>query len=281
MMKSTRYSARLLFAGALALFSNVVLADARDAPGLTILVYHQIRTDDNGPADSPTAISLERFERQMRYLHEQGYSTLKSDEVVEYVAGRAAFDGKKIIAIHMDDGWKSGLLALPALDRYGFKASFWIISGTGIGPPHMDWEDVEALARNPRYEVMSHTLTHPWQDGETLVDWVNGRTPGRGMVQARWELSESRRLLAERLHQPVMYLAWPGGFYDDVLIRLATEAGYRALFTIDHGANRRGGDLQRIRRTMVHGGCNDEIFAQIVADGSYRSCPARIANGRN
>src|SRR5258705_3459543 len=143
MMKSTRYSARLLFAGALALFSNVVLADARDAPGLTILVYHQIRTDDNRPADSPTAISLERFERQMRYLHEQGYSTLKSDEVVEYVAWRAAFDGQTIIAIHMDDGWQSGLLALPALDRYGFKASFWIISGTGIGPPHMDWEDVE------------------------------------------------------------------------------------------------------------------------------------------
>jgi hypothetical protein len=64
------------------------------------------------------------------------------------------------------------------------------------------------------------------------------------------------------------------------LIRLATDAGYRALFTIDHGANRRGGDLLRIRRTLVHGGCNDVIFAQMVADGAYRHCanPARIAN---
>lgn len=274
-MNSINYSLRLLFAGALALFSNVVLAS-----GLSILVYHQIRTDDNGPPDSATAISLERFERQMKYLHEQGYTTLNSDEVADYVAGRRSFNGKKIIAIHMDDGWKSGLLALPALDRYAFRASFWIISGTGIGSPHMDWEDVEAIARNPRYEVMSHTLTHPWKDGDTLVDWVNGRTPGKGVLQARRELLESRRLLAEKLQKPVKYLAWPGGFYDETLIGLATESGYAALFTIDDGTNRSGGDLRRIRRTMVHGGCDDRVFAQIVADGRYEYCPTSVNSNR-
>ena len=272
-------TARLLAAFALIVFSATVAAEKRDARGLTILVYHQIRTNDSGPADSPTAISLERFERQMKYLHEQGYTTLKSDEVIDFIAGRASFTGKKLVAIHMDDGWKSGMLALPALDRYGFKASFWIISGTGIGDPHMDWEDVEKVARNPRYEVLSHTLTHPWKEGETLVDWVNGRTPGKGQADAQWEFAESRRVLVQKLGRPVEYLAWPGGFYNEVLIKLATQAGYRALFTIDHGANRRGGDLLRIRRTLVHGGCSDQLFRQMVADGTYRSCTAKVADG--
>ena len=271
-MACIAYSARLLFVGALALFSNLAATASLEVPSLTILVYHQIRADANGPADGPTAISLDRFEAQMRYLHESGYTTLSTDEVVEFVAGRAKFQAKKIVAIHFDDGWKSAQLALPVLDRYGFKASFWIIPGTGIGWPHMDWEEVQTLEQNPRYEVFSHTMTHPWKDGDTLVDWVNGRTPGKGLAQARWELLESRRRLTERLHHPVFYLAWPSGLYDDALIGLATAAGYRALFTIDDGVNQRGGDLLRIRRTMIHGGCSDQVFMQTIADGRYRNC---------
>ena len=115
-------------------------------------------------------------------------------------------------------------------------------------------------------------LTHLKRNGETLVDWANGGTPGKSTMQARWELSESRRLLAERLHKPVKYFAWPAGFYDEVLIRLATDSDYTALLTIDDASYRSGYDLRRMRRTMVYGGCNDQIFAQIVVNGRYRDC---------
>nr|WP_249803720.1 polysaccharide deacetylase family protein [Bradyrhizobium zhengyangense] len=46
---------------------------------------------------------------------------------------------QKIVAVQFDDGWKSSQLALPILDRYGFKATFWIIAGKGIGWSQMDW----------------------------------------------------------------------------------------------------------------------------------------------
>ena len=261
------HAARLL-----ALLAAMLPGVARAEPGLPILVYHQLRTTEDGPADGPTAISLGRFEAQMRTLHEQGYRTLRNEEVVEFIAGRADFPDK-VVAIHFDDGWKSALNALPVLSRYGFNAAFWIIPGKGIGWPHMDWNEVQLIAADPLREVLSHTMTHPWQDGDTLPDWVQGRVPGKGPEQVRWELAESRRLLEEKLGRPVDALAWPRGLYDENLIRLAGDVGYRTLYTIDDGLNRPGQDRLRIRRTMVHGACGDAMFVRILADGQYRDCP--------
>ena len=245
------------------------------SPGLPIIVYHQIRNTSDGPPDSLEAISLDRFKSEMRYLHEQGYMTLSAEEVVNYLHGGYP-PGRKVVAVQFDDGWKSGQLALPVLDKYGFKATFWIIAGKGIGWPDMDWDEIEAIARNPRYEIYSHTMTHPWKPGDTMLDWMNSRTPSKGPNQVRWELSESRRVLTEKLGRPVPYLAWPGGHYNDAMIQLAKESGYVALFTIDSGVNHPGDDPLRIRRTMVHGGCDDQMFAQILRDGIYRDCKAGV-----
>jgi peptidoglycan/xylan/chitin deacetylase (PgdA/CDA1 family) len=246
-------------------------------PVLPILVYHQIRVGTDGPIDGPTAISLARFESQMRYLHKQGYVTLTTDQVIDFIKDGEAPSGK-IVAIHFDDGWKSALAALPILDRFGFSAAFWIIAGAGIGWPHMDWDEVQMLAKRPGIEVYSHTMTHPWKDGETLVDWIAGRTRGKGIDQARSELIESRRLLEEKLARPVPYLAWPRGSYDEILIALAREAGYRALFTVDDGTNRPGEDPLRIRRTIIHGGCDDQTFVHVLADGRYRECDSGVGS---
>lgn len=115
-------------------------------------------------------------------------------------------------------------------------------------------------------------MTHPWKDHQTLIDWIAGNTPGKGVEQASWELNESRRVLEEKLGRVVPYLAWPRGLYNDALVGLAQQAGYKALLTIDDGLNSPGGDVLRIHRTMVHGGCDDRLFRQIIVNGQYRDC---------
>jgi len=275
--RAARFIVSSLLAAVLAVSGIFTASVYATSGGLPILVYHQIRYTADGPPDSLEAISLDRFKSEMRYLHEHGYVTLSAEEVVNYFHGGSNFPGKKLVAVQFDDGWKSAQLALPVLNKYGFKATFWIISGKGIGWPHMDWNEIEAIAQNPRYDIYSHTMTHPWKPGDTMLDWVNGWTPGKGPNQVRWELTESSRVLAEKLGRPVPYLAWPAGHYNDAMIELAKESGYVAMFTIDNGVNHPGDDPLRIRRTMVHGGCDDQVFAQILRDGTYKDCKAGLA----
>jgi peptidoglycan/xylan/chitin deacetylase (PgdA/CDA1 family) len=251
-------------------FSSPASADdlSSSASSLPILVYHQIAAegDDShfGPVNGPISISLSQFETQMRYLNDQGYVTLGMDEVVSFMKGKPF--PKKIVAIHFDDGLKSALKAVPVLNSYGFKATFWIIPGKGIGWPHMDWDEIEALATSPRLDIFSHTMTHPWKENETLPDWIEGRTPDKGIEQARWELTESRHVLEQKLQRPIPYLAWPAGKYNDRLIKLAQEVGYQALLTIDRGLNHPGDDPLRIHRSMVDGSCDQAAFVGILTN---------------
>ncbi len=238
---------------------------------LPILVYHQLRSEVAGPPDSLEAISIERFEEQMRFLAVQGYQTLSAAEVHEFVSKGPASDRRRV-AIHFDDGWKSAQLALPILERLRLKATFWIIPEKGIGWPHMDWDEVVALSRNPLFDVQSHSMTHPWKDGDTLLDWFSGGAPAKGIREIRWEIEASKKLLSERIGLPVRYFAWPRGLYNDALMSLAREAGYLALFTVDDGVNRFGDDPMRLKRVMVHGGCGIEVFATQLRDGVFRDC---------
>ena len=69
-----------------------------------------------------------------------------------------------------------------------------------------------ALAATLRYEVFSHTMTHPWKNGETLLDWMKGRAPGKGPTQVAWELAESRRVLEAKLRPQYPILLGPPDF---------------------------------------------------------------------
>jgi len=69
--------------------------------------------------------------------------------------------GDKVVMINFDDGYKSQFLyAKPILDRYGFKASFFIVCGKVATKPYwMNWQDVAALQRDGM-DIESHTMTH-------------------------------------------------------------------------------------------------------------------------
>jgi peptidoglycan/xylan/chitin deacetylase (PgdA/CDA1 family) len=266
----------LAAAGVLALASAAAAAAPRveAGAGIPVLIYHEIASDGRTPGE--TVIALDRFEAQMRWLAEHGYRTLSMAELVAIVAGDAPMPARAVV-LTFDDGWKNVLSAVPVLERYAMKASFWIITDKGIGDDYMAWSDVEALGRHPGFEVESHTMTHPWDPADNLVTWTEGKVPGRDTGSARVELVDSKRELERHLRRPVDYLAWPCGWYNDTLVRLAVEAGYRALLTAEAGLNAPHGDVLRIKRTFIDGSCGLDEFARTVVDGRYRVCDRQRA----
>ena len=208
----------------------------------------------------------------MRYLHDSGYTTLSIDEVAQFLRGRP-FHGK-IVAIAFDDGWASELSAVPVLKQYGFKATFFIIGNRpdGGNNRYMGWDKIKDLAANPLFSIQSHTMTHPWEPGNTLIDWLKGTHPIKGREHAVWELTESKHILEKKLGKPVSYLAWPCGIYNDELVKMAENAGYKALFTVDDGMNHPHEDPFRISRAPVDGRCDFETFKKDILAGHSKDC---------
>ena len=78
----------------------------------------------------------------------------------------------------------------------------------------MSWEEARAM-EEAGIQFGSHTLTHP------LLTKISNEA-----VLLR-ELSESRKLLEERLRSPLPILAYPGGAFSPQVARAAGECGYR------------------------------------------------------
>jgi len=246
--------------------------------GVPVLIYHEVVTDFR--AEGETVISLQNFSEQMQLLADEGFATVGIDELARFMKGEIALPAKAIV-LTFEDGWKSVLNATPVLERHGFKASFWIITSNGIGGDYLGWSDIEKLASNPRFEVYSHTVSHPWDERNNLVTWVQDKTNERGRMDALAELSDSKRVLEQHLGRPVRYLAWPSGWFNDTLVSLAQEAGYAGLVTQESGLNRPGDDVLRIKRTFVDGACDMLTFRRTVTTGQNYVCQSRGGQRRS
>src|SRR5215469_6798150 len=76
---------------------------------------------------------------------------------------RVVNSNNKLIMIGFDDGWKSQITyAKPILDKYGFKASFFIVckyANAGV-ISRMNWQDIATLEKDGM-DIESHSMTHP------------------------------------------------------------------------------------------------------------------------
>ena len=80
-----------------------------------------------------------------------------------FTASPTNITSNKVVILAFDDGWESQYtIAKPILDKYGFKATFFIVCnyvGRDIDGERMDWKDIEAL-QNEGHDIQSHTMSH-------------------------------------------------------------------------------------------------------------------------
>jgi peptidoglycan/xylan/chitin deacetylase (PgdA/CDA1 family) len=193
--------------------------------GPLVLCYHAL--SDQWPADLST--TPREFTRQMELLAARGYRGTTFAEAVR------AQPGDRLVAVTFDDAFRSVLdHARPVLDRLGFAASVYAVTGRSgddrplawdgtdrwLGGPHegelepMGWDQLAELAA-AGWEIGSHTATHP-------------HLTRLGDAELDRELSVSRAVIEERLGRPCPTLAYPYGDVDERVVAAARRAGYDA-----------------------------------------------------
>lgn len=181
-----------------------------------ILAYHHIayRRPQNSYFVSP-----EIFDEQMKWLKDNNYQVISFDDFYQAASGRGKLP-KKPIVLTFDDGNRDQYLnAFPVLKKYGFTATFFIISKS-VGKGGITWDELRELQAAGNI-IGSHTVNH--DDLATLSP-----------EQLNYELRESQNILEKNLDTKIKYLCYPGGSYDVDVIAAAKNAGYLAAVTTRH-----------------------------------------------
>lgn len=234
--------------------------------GVPVLIYHEIVNNAEEKPLGETVVTLAQFEEQMRYLAEHGFTTISMQELMEFMQGKRDIPEKSVV-ITFDDGWRSQLNALPILEHYQFKASFWIITGNGYEDVYLNEGEIKKIDANPNWEVESHTVTHPWDIKNSLLTWLKGCPAGKNKEDVMRELVDSKAKLERILNRKITMLAWPCGWFNETLVHMAQDAGYEVLLTTISKMNYENTDILKICRFFVNGLYDIDDFKNIVEYG--------------
>ncbi len=138
------------------------------------------------------------------------------------------------VRITFDDAFENLLdNALPLLNTLGIRVNIFAVSENlghvpkwNIAREHPDYIEKTMTVEQIRdiqsdlISIGSHTQNHP--DLSKLPP-----------EQVQWELIESKNNLEQLLGKPVEDLALPHGAYNEEVLRIAQEAGYKRVYTLE------------------------------------------------
>lgn len=204
--------------------------------GVPVLNYHQINNEDH----NALTLSGKEFEAQIKYLQREGYTAISPDQLADYLQYGKALPTKPVL-ITLDDGYEDNYrVAYPILQKYQFTATIFLITDfVGNYGKYLTWDQIKEMSEQG-YSFEDHTLSHI-------------SLPNASDEEIRKQLGKSKEALEWRLGKKVDYLAYPGGEYDQRVIQLTKEAGYRAAFTVNFGRDRINSTLYTLNRIPIFG----------------------------
>lgn len=130
----------------------------------------------------------------------------------------------------------------------------WDAFGELTGKPLLGWEQIAEL-KKAGVRFGSHSLTH--SDLTKLDD-----------KELAKETAESKRILEERLGEPIEGFAYPYGYFNDRVISAVKKAGYKWAVTTSDSIWEGRGDPYRMRRVNISG-LDPEWLTRAKLNGLY------------
>lgn len=228
------------------------LAEESYTANVPVLMYHHIDEEGNDDVNISSAL----FEAQMAALAEEGYTAVFPDDLAAYVYEGKALPDKPVV-ITFDDGYLSNYeYAWPILEKYGMKATIFVIGST-IGntehykdtdypiTPHFSYEQGAEMVASGVISIQSHTYDmHQWApyedsdqprenilalEGESEEDY-------RSLLSA--DCQKIRQVIQEGMGEASVHvMAYPSGQFDTLSQVTLLENGFDITFTTQVGSN--------------------------------------------
>ncbi len=186
---------------------------------VSILMYHHI-----GPLPSNSdkiryglTVPESDFDSQLKYIKDNNYNVITLNEFYEGIENNKLME--KIVILTFDDGYDDNFIyAKPILEKYGFKGTFFIISGKIGHSGYMSEDQVKELSQE--HEIGSHSYSHP--SIAKLSDYYLER-----------EIMQSKQDLEKITGKKIISFCYPAGKYDDKAVAKLSESGYKVAVTTE------------------------------------------------
>jgi peptidoglycan/xylan/chitin deacetylase (PgdA/CDA1 family) len=189
-------------------------------PQVPILCYHQIRDwrakDSKGAKDY--IVPVEAFKKQIQMLADSGYHSILPDQLYAYLATGAPLPTKPIMLTFDDTDLDQFTIARPTLEKYGYKAVYFVMTVSLGRPNYMSKAQVKQLSDEGNV-IGSHTWDHHNVKKYQGQDWVT-------------QIEKPTKTLEEITGKDIKYFAYPFGLWNPEAIPQLKQRGMVAAFVL-------------------------------------------------
>lgn len=207
---------------------------------VTVLMYHAVQPVDqhDAGADPHYSVTTQTLRAQLALIAQHRHRACSVASALDDGFPSISHDlDRPRVCLTFDDGHASNAHAAALIARAGGTADFFV-NPTTIGTPNfLTWGDLREMAALGM-SIQSHSMHHRYLDELSATQVIA-------------ELRDSKHAIEDRLGQPVILLAPPGGRMAPGMIKTAQSLGYAAVCSSRAGVWDRHGGAREIPRMAV------------------------------
>ncbi|MDN5347730.1 MAG: poly-beta,6-N-acetyl-D-glucosamine N-deacetylase [Clostridia bacterium] len=242
--------------------SNDSNANTRLDKGVVVLMFHNVKPG--------TALSPEKFRETLHLLKINHYNPISLATFHSYLEGWGEVPPRAVL-FTFDDGYQDNYqYAAPILREFQYPAVVFPVmkwfspyprrdvdkSGRPAYQPHLTIAELQDMVKNG-WEVGGHSYDGHWlvpvdPEGKERIPFLKGRMwlAGRGRLESENEYearvwSDIMLMKAQMLELglPTTDFAFPYGAYNNKLLGMLKQAGFKYFYTTEAGINLPGQEL--------------------------------------
>jgi peptidoglycan/xylan/chitin deacetylase (PgdA/CDA1 family) len=203
------------------------LADGSRTIRVPSLMYHYVSwlpaTDPDMDLRKDLTVSPTDFEAMLKYLRDNGYTTITTKDLWWSLDQTAPLPAKPIM-LTFDDGYADAYsVVLPLLKAYGMTGVFFVTVNLVDKPGYVSRAQVRALA-DAGMDVESHAMDH------VSMTWAS--------TNQIYQMCKAREFLSAWTGTDVRHFAYPSGEFNDFSGAALKSCGYLS------GYKKAGGSIQ-------------------------------------
>lgn len=258
-----------------ALIGYLFINNKNNKSEIPILMYHHFDKDPKKTND--VTILPEEFEKQIKYLSENGYTSITSQDLIEYKEGNKEIPEKPVF-ITSDDGYLSNYeIMYPILKKYNMKATIFLI-GERIDNsdkpskalPKLNWDNIKEMHKSGLVDFQCHTYNS--HDKVETANGIKGNFSSRLIEESESDFKEridkdiKRNIkgIEENLGYTPIAFSYPFGDTSQTSAEVLEENNIKITVRADGGVEENSKKLYLLKRVGITNQDDIETFIKKI-----------------
>lgn len=211
-----------------------------------IFMYHSVLK--NADPGEKYIVSLNNLESDIKYLKENGYTTVLFTDLINYVKNGAELPQNPVMLTFDDGFYNNYAYMLPLLEKYDSKAIISIVgdytdmaAATADKNPayaYLDWEDCRALLKSGRIELQNHSYSmHNLKGNRRGCKKLSGESEEEYHRIFENDIEKLQTKMHDELGITPNLFTYPFGLISDASLSAVKDMGFEGSLSCSEGVS--------------------------------------------